>query len=541
MSKYLDRLLYVAAVLGSLVLLNALARAHFGRVDLTEDHRYTLSEATRNTLESLPDPVTVRAYFSADLPAPYSATARYVRDLLEEYHTASGGKVRFEFIDPVAKETEEDKETKKEVKRDIFGRPVREMTSVERELESLGIPPVQVQVSEEDEIQVKRAYMGIAVLYGDKSESIPVVQDTDGLEYELTRIIRKLTREKPPKVLVAKGFGVEDPQQAYGQLWQLLSADYTVEAVDLGAEEPKLPDDADALLVIGPKEPLSEKAKRAINTFVMQGRPVAFFAGPIEPDLQRLRATPLQHGLSDLLSSWGVKIEEGLVVDPECATIAVTQQRGFMRIQQPVPYPFIPTPKQLDPNHPITQGLGGVNFPFVSPLSVTPMDGVEATVLAASSPQSWVVKPPYDINPLQRWTQDKVTEQGAHPLAVALTGKLPNAFAVSSPEGGEASDAGPEAAENGRVVVVGTHLLLADEFMGAPNAALVMNLMDWMLEDEALLAVRTRGLRARPLEIEGGARSALKWGDAVGLPAVFVLFGLVRWRMREARRKRVTL
>ena len=77
----------------------------------------------------------MRAYFSADMPAPYSNNARYVRDLLDEYHSRSDGNFRYEFIDPLGAETEEDKEKKKETKRDIFGREYRDSTTIEKELQ----------------------------------------------------------------------------------------------------------------------------------------------------------------------------------------------------------------------------------------------------------------------------------------------------------------------------------------------------------------------------------------------------------------------
>src|SRR6185436_12176877 len=103
--KGIDRTVLTIAVIGSLVLLNVLSLRYFTRIDLTKDSRFTLSGATRTTLEGLKDPVTVRAYFTADLPPPFSTNIRYVRDLLEEYHAGSDGDVEFEFIDPVAGET----------------------------------------------------------------------------------------------------------------------------------------------------------------------------------------------------------------------------------------------------------------------------------------------------------------------------------------------------------------------------------------------------------------------------------------------------
>ena len=69
-------------------------------------------------------------------------------------------------------------------------------------MQSLGIPAVQVQVNEDDKIEVKRAYMGIAVHYGDETEVVPMVPSTEGLEHDRTTLIRKLTRATSPKVAI---------------------------------------------------------------------------------------------------------------------------------------------------------------------------------------------------------------------------------------------------------------------------------------------------------------------------------------------------
>ncbi|HLM48654.1 MAG TPA: GldG family protein, partial [Myxococcaceae bacterium] len=122
--------IFLAALVGCLVLINILGLRAFGRFDATRDSLYTLSKASQDTLAGLEDPVTVTAYFTDELPPPYSSNARYVRDLLEEFRAASKGRLSFEFLDPMSQETAEDQAMKRETKRDIFGRVFREPTSV---------------------------------------------------------------------------------------------------------------------------------------------------------------------------------------------------------------------------------------------------------------------------------------------------------------------------------------------------------------------------------------------------------------------------
>lgn len=546
-ARSVDRAILTAAVLGSLVLVNALSVRSFARLDLTRDHRFTLSRATRETLEGLEDPVTVRAYFTADLPPPFSTNARYVRDLLEEYHSASGGRLVYELVDPLSEETAADREKKKNVKRDIFGRAIREQTSVEREMQSLGIPPVQVQVNEEDRVEVKRAYMGIAIHYHDETEVIPMVRETDGLEYDLTTLIRKLTRKHTPKIAILKGHDGPDPTKDLSQARGLMSELYEVVELDLSDGKTEVPDDVDAILVIGPRTPLSADERRKIEAFVARGGSVAFLLDAIKPDLSTLQAEDADHGLGDLIEAYGVEIEPGLVVDAECAMINITQQRGFMRISQPVRYPLMPQPKSLDPRHPLTHGLSQVAFPFMSPLRVVaPADGpVKAEVLVRSSARSWVQKPPYDLNPLQRWTAP-AAEAGPRDLVVALSGRFPSPDAAGDEKEGGAEQRGTEKAaatsEPARVLVIGGSSFVTDRFLAPGNKALLLNLLDWLVLDDALLEVRTRGLEAAPLEeLEPARKVFVRYANVLGLPLAFVGLGLVRWRARERRRRRVRL
>jgi len=526
--KTIDRTMLVAGVVGSLVLLYVIGVKLFGRLDLTADRQFTLGQATRDTLDGLKDPVTVRAYFSADLPPPYSTNARYVKDLLDEYYAKAHGNFRYEFIDPAAEESDADKEKKKDVKRDIFGRPVREATAIERELQALGIPSLEVRVNEADKLEVKRAYMGLAIQFGDKKEVIPLVKETSGLEYDLTTLLRKLTRTKTPKVALVGGHEGPGTDKDLARAWQLLGQAYTTTQVDL-TTQPEIPADVDALLVVGPKTPFSDAEKRALGKFVASGKGAAFLVDAIRTD-STLQVTEMSPGLGDLLAAWGVTVKPGLVLDQQCATINVAQQRGAMRITQSIPYPFIPMPRSLDPHHPLTRGLGSVGFPFMSPLEVAASDGnVKRDVLVRSSPRSAVQEPPYNLDPLQRWTQDSFKDQGAKDLIVTLSGQLPG-FAGGAP------------AQNARVLVAGGSAFMTDPFLTPGNEALVMNLVDWLVLDEAMLSVRSRGLGAAPLaDVGEGARATVKYLNIVGVPALLVAFGLVRWRLREKRRTEVSV
>jgi ABC-type uncharacterized transport system involved in gliding motility auxiliary subunit len=151
----------------ALVLLNLVAARAFLRIDLTADHSYSLSGESRVVMRSLEEPLSIKVFFSDDLPAPYNAVGRYLNDLLVEYKGASHGRFDFEKFDMK-------KESSKELAR------------------TYGIPMAQVQEVKDNEVGVKGAYMGLAIVYSDSVETIGNVATTEGLEYRLTTAIGKI-------------------------------------------------------------------------------------------------------------------------------------------------------------------------------------------------------------------------------------------------------------------------------------------------------------------------------------------------------------
>ncbi len=516
-------------VTGSLVLLNIVSLSAFTRCDLTHDKAFTLSDATKETMTSLKSPVKVTAYFTENLPPPFSDNARYVKDLLEEYRAASGGNVSFEFLDPMAQETQEDKAIKKEVKRDIFGRSVREKTSVETELEALGVQPVEVRVFEEDQAQTKRAYMGVVVRYGEQQEALPVVQDTSTLEYDLTTMVRRLVRTKQPVIGVVQGHGEPSVEQDLSKLAEVLKPNYELRAVTLGTDA--VADDIDALLIIGPKQNYSDDELKAVDAFVMKGKAVGFFIDRQNVDYQSFQATPIETNVDQLVAAYGVEVGSQLVGDVDCASLSVQEKRGFMTIQMPLKYPFIPMPKALEGDSPMTKGIADITLPFAVPLYPKTVDGVEIKVLAKSSAKSWIEDAsPETLNPRRDYNTAQIGFTGPYNLIAQARGTLPS-FA----------DGSKKSSAEARMIVMGTAGVLNPAVMGPQNVGLLMNAIDWLSLDSKLLAMRTRGQSEVPFsaDLSDTTRTVVKVFNIAGVPVLLVLYGVIRWRLREARRRRL--
>lgn len=153
----------------------------YARVDLTEDRIHSLSPVSRDTIAGLREPLTIRAFFSRNLPAPYNNVEQSLRDLLDSYALINPDHFNYAFYSMTKPE-----ET-------LSVRSDADLSENERLAQQYGIVPIQIQEVQQDEMRLTNAYMGVAILHGDSAQTIGAMVSTDKLEYELTTAIRDLT------------------------------------------------------------------------------------------------------------------------------------------------------------------------------------------------------------------------------------------------------------------------------------------------------------------------------------------------------------
>jgi len=559
-----ESLFFLLILAGILILLNVLgASFRSPRIDLTRNGMFSLAEGSERLVESLSDRVEVTAYFTENLPPPFNATERQVRDLLSEYAAASNGQLIVRFVNP------NDEEKQQAAMAD-------------------GIQPVAHQKIEEDQVAVVEGYRGLVMRHLDRSRTIPVIQDTAGLEYTITSAIKELVGERTPLGVVA-GHGSPTLAQGLASL-QAVMALYDIREVDLSQEiDPTLA----ALLIVGPKETFTEEELRRIDHYVMRGGSLGVFGGSVAVDLGGQggpSAQSVSTGLDALLGPWGIEIQSMIVADAQCSRAPM---RGPLGLQVLVPYPPIPV-LQLDDEqleHPVMFQLASPMLPFVSPLKVGEAPaGTTISVLARSSEDSWTMSgSTIALEPRNPREWQMSSDAGPFDLMVAIEGRIPSAFAspVSQEEGAPSIQAPPTAERDVRVLVTGTSTFLEDSFMPPRppqgevqmNAALALalNAVDWLAADSDLIAIRaktveepaldipdsvlaaegtvlaaaeegdeegvTSGLDERKAAIESwdAKKQAYRWLNTLGIPFLVALFGLFRWRQRSNKKKTLKL
>lgn len=484
-------LLLVAAIL---VVLNLIGLNWFGRLDLTDDRVFTLAAASQNMVQGLKDPLTVKVYFTDNLPAPYGSNRRMLRDKLNEYRAYSSN-FQYQFLDP---NTPKDKDA----------------------AEKVGIPPVQVQVVENDNLQVKNAFMGLTVEYGGKSETLPVIQDLSNLEYDLSTAIRKLTSPSLPKIGFLTGQGEPSPTQAL-QFWRggleksYQTLDIRIDSTGQFSEKP------DVLMVVAPTEAFRPAALQALDQFIMQGGKVGFLVNKVQASIQSGTGAVEKTGLDQLLNAYGLVVQANLVQDRQSAP--VTAQNGPFTVQ--IPYDFLPIATKFA-EHPITNGLREMLLPFVSNVDVSKAKpGIKATPLVFSSPNSRLVTDFSGLRPDPNATPNQALTGGPYTLAATYEGRFSSAFAPS------------QKSKETRLLLLGDGDFVNEQIVGQPpegNLVFAMNAIDWLLQDQTLASIRAKTLQPRALDpVSDATKGLIKW-FAILFPAFLVIgIGLFRWRIRK--------
>lgn len=516
--------------LAILVLINFLVARYFFRVDLTENKEFTVSEATKTILGRMDDIVNLKVYFSRDLPSYLATLHNEVEDMLEEFRAYSKGNLVIDFEDP------------------------SQTPEAEGRVRRLGIPQVQLDVIRNDSRSIQNAYLGMAILYEDRSETIPVIYSTENLEYELAQGIVKVLQKEQPTIGFLTGHEEPDLNAEYDGARQELEKQFLVQKVDLQGGKQKVPENIAALVIAG-STGINEREKYLIDQFLMRGGKLVVFEDAIKLIEGALQARPVRSGLENLLPFYGVKVEENQILDRRCAVAGF--RSGFF--QYMVPYPYWPrvTKDGLNLENPIVSRLETVVLPWVSSVSESEMKPATAEFsrLAWASDQSWELTGSYNLNPTPIAVPEP-DKMKSHTVAAVLTGKFKSYFAdkpaPAVPVDTTAAVAQPPADEpiinespDTQIVVVGTSQLVNNNFLGQfpANMTFFLNAIDWVALGNELIAIRSRSVSDRPLDpniLKDGAenkRNTVKFAGTFGMPILLTLFGMGRWlaRRREKR------
>ena len=474
----------VGLLTASLIVVNLLGGYIGGRLDLSPGKAYTLSPATRRTLGNLDDIVTIKLFASSELPTEVALLKRDVDDLLRDVRAAGHDRIRIVERDPSSDD------------------------AARRDAQSLGIEPVQFNVIGQSELQVKQGYLGLALQHGSQTETVPFVSRTDDLEYRLMSSIRNLTRSHKPAI----GFVTQPTTEqgnSYSMLQEQLGKSYEVRPLAL-TDSTQLDSTVVAMVLAGAPDSAPAAQLARLQRFVDRGGSLLVLAGGMAISPETPLATPRPVPWNPLLERFGISVRSDMVYDL-VANEAIPLPSPVGQVLQVYPF-FIRA--ESTRRSAINQDLGAAVMTWASTIDTAKAAAGTITPLLLTSPSSGAFTDATSIDPRSDFPHDKLARRL---LAVVAT---------------------PKSGVRGRAVAVGSADFATDRFVqGAPeNLALALNAVDWLAQDEDLIAIRSKDRRPVPLVFESAAeREGAKYLNLIGIPLLVAAAGIVHLARRRRR------
>ena len=325
-------------------------------------------------------------------------------------------------------------------------------------------------------------------------------QVTELNEQAITNALQRLSRSAERWVVFVEGHGERSPFGRANhdlQVWaqQLESKGFRLQGLNL-ATAALVPDNTNVLVIAGPQVDFLPGEVQLIEDYIGRGGNLLWLADPDG-----------LYGLEPLAELLGVALEPGVIVDPTAQmfsindpTFAIVGDYGL---------------------HPLVDGFEMLTiFPRAAGVTAEPQDEWQADSLLFTTERSWsetgVLAGEIGFDEL-----DDVA--GPLNLAAALTRSLDNETADEEVE-----------ARRQRILVMGDGDFLSNAYLGnGGNLDLGMNMVNWLSQDDQLIAVPAKTTLDSSLNLSRMASMVIGFGFLMLLPAALLLSGLTIWLKRR--------
>ncbi|RMA58997.1 gliding motility-associated ABC transporter substrate-binding protein GldG [Ulvibacter antarcticus] len=558
MKKRNKHITKLVLLLIAVVLINLFGSYFYKRFDLTQDQRYTLSEAAKGTVAAVDSPILIDVFLEGNFPPEFKRLQMETKQLLEEF-SAYNPNVKYEFINPL-----EDSENPE---------------AVRQQFQQMGLTTAQVEVRENGKVSTEFVYPWALATYNEKTVRIPLLKNQLGttseervnnsiqnLEYAFADAFSKLVFPKKRKVAVLKGNGELDDRYVADFFTTLKEyyyiAPFTLDSAAV-APQKTLQDlnEFDLIVIAQPSEAFSETENYILDQYVMNGGASLWL---IDETLEQLDETSQKTfvvardlNLNDLFFKYGLRINKNLVEDVISAPIMLAS--GNENDSQYSRYPWFYFPLTAsENNHPIITNIEAVKFEYASSIDTLP-NAIKKTVLLGSSQISKIVGLPREINfdidiprninVVNEGPDPNDFRVGKIPLAVLLEGKFTSAF-KNRIKPFKASEDKTEGVDS-KMVVISDGDIIKNQFQGNRplelgfdkmtqafygNKEFLLNTVNYLLDDSGLINIRTKEIAVPFLDTQKVADERTKWQLInlllpLGLLAIFgLLFNYFRKR-----------
>lgn len=537
---------HIGILLAALLVINYLSSRVYERFDLTEDHRYTLSEAAVNVISDVNSPIVIDVFLSGDdFPSEFRRLQRETKQLLEEF-SAENSNIVFDFINPLENDGTREQNIQK--------------------LSQRGLTPMQLSVQENGKSSQAVIFPWALASYNDQTVIIPLVKNKIGasqqalvtnsiqhLEYAFADGFSKLTKPKQRKIAVLKGNKqlddkyIADFAKKLGEYYFI--APFTLDSVASNPQK-TLKDltSFDLIISAKPTEAFTEAEKLVLDQFTMNGGKslwlidaVAMEKDSLFNELGTNYAITRELNLTDFFFKYGARINPVLVSTLYSAPITLAMGEGSQSQFQHLKWPYSPLAGSSS-NHPIVNNLNLVRFDFANQIDTLKND-IKKTILLETAPLTKLEGTPREIS-LELVTQDQdpvLFNKGNQTLAVLLEGEFTSVY-NNRIKPFKLSEEKTKSSPTKMIIIADGDVIKNDVIRNVPqelgfdrwtgqtygNKEFLLNTVNYLLDDTGLINIRSKEIAVAFLDQQKIAAQKTKWQLInIALPLVFLgVFGL---------------
>lgn len=544
-----------------------------GRMDLTSDKRYTVSEPVKKMLGSLSSPITVTVLLEGELlPSPFRKLQASTDALLGIFQRYSKGKLHYRFITPEAfmENTTLIAGFNDTLKAEwLKANAVKQNEITKNGSKASFVYPIAVVESGQYAATVNllqgQGQKGFLNPDANLFQREIITRGEAQMEYLFASAIQDLTREKLPKVAYLVGQGEPTGPETL-DLSNTLQSKYDFYLLNPD-NQPYISDSLDAIIIVKPANPFSETTKLKLDQYLMRGGNVLFLIDALHADMDSLirngtefTAYARDLNLDDLLFRYGVRLNPNLVQDRQSDMLP--QNVGTIGGQPQIellPWPYFPLLYGSD-DHPISKNLDAVVMQFPNSVDTVAAEGITKQVLLASSNTSRLVGTPVivTVEILKQLENASAFRDKNIPVAVLLEGNFKSLYArrMAGIMQDLQSQMGvpylPQANKPGKILVTGDgDWVLGGATKQGPlpmganpftqytfaNRDFLINTLDYMTDESGIMATRNRDFTPRLLDPKKLEKQATTWQYVnIALPLLLLaITGIIVNMMRKKR------
>lgn len=554
MNTKTDTKLHFLLILVTIISWNIIASQYFFRIDLTEDKRYTLSEQSKKVLQNLDDQVYIEVFLDGDLPAGFKRFQKSIREFLDESRIYAKGNIQYTFSDPLTDDNEQ-------VRKKYF-----------QQLANRGLQPTNIFIKENGKQTEKLVFPGAIISY--KGTELPINllksstgssplealnQSEENIEFELISAFKKLTDTNLKRIGFTEGHG-ELSNLELQDISQTLSQNNKLSRINL-LKNTNLNSNIDVLIIAKPTKPFSDSEKLVLDQYIVKGGKVIFFIDKINASLDFLEdgktvAVPYEFNLEDLFFKLGFRLNQTLYLDLQSSMIPmVVGMQGNQPQTQLMPWLYYPVFTHFS-THPMVKNMSAVSGKFLGSIDTVKAVGITKTPLMFTSKYCKEIQVPaeIDLSDARKQPNPQDLQKGEQPVGYLLEGKFKSLFTNRLTDAQMDSIQFKSIDAESKIIVFADGDLIRNDVspdgkqtlpLGfdryvrkkLANKDLVLNCIDYMLDNSGIISLRAKELKLRPLDKQKIDSERTKWQFInVSLPLVLLLiFGLTKNYFRKKK------